>query len=124
MFYFKVNDNGTLQSGSKKWSEDCIRSTQLVLKEDNIQYLYYFQNPDVKGMYQPNLFAINEQIISRLKAIERVWRDAELILTDIDINKLEDNNNDSTLTRQYRQTLRDYPQQGDFPYGTRPIKGI
>jgi len=51
---------------------------------------------------------------------ERSWRDAELAKTDIDIYKLEDAGLDATAYRAYRMALRDYPQQSDFPNGTRP----
>lgn len=37
----------------------------------------------------------------------RLERDEELAKTDISINKLEDNGEDATTLRQYRQQLRD-----------------
>jgi hypothetical protein len=51
---------------------------------------------------------------------ERTWRDSELRRIDIEILKAEDNAVDTSSLRTYRQVLRDYPQQGDFPNGTRP----
>lgn len=48
--------------------------------------------------------------------IERQWRDSELSRTD-ELVKLPDYPVD-LLT--YRAALRDYPQQPDFPNGTRP----
>jgi len=51
---------------------------------------------------------------------ERSWRDAELAKADIEIYKLEDVSSPATAYRAYRVALRDYPQQPDFPNGTRP----
>jgi hypothetical protein len=53
---------------------------------------------------------------------ERSWRDSELRTADIDILKAEDNAVDTSSLRTYRQVLRDYPQQVDFPNGTRPVR--
>jgi len=47
--------------------------------------------------------------------IERDWRDSELLRTD-ELVKLPDYPVDLTA---YRASLRDYPQQPDFPNGTR-----
>lgn len=58
--------------------------------------------------------------LAELVNAERAWRDAELAKTDIDIYKLEDAGLDATAYRAYRMALRDYPQQPDFPNGTRP----
>lgn len=52
--------------------------------------------------------------------IERTWRNAELSKTDIDIYKAEDLGLDAAAYRAYRVALREYPQQLDFPNGTRP----
>lgn len=51
---------------------------------------------------------------------ERDWRNVELRTTDINILKAEDIGADTAPLRAYRQALRDYPQQSDFPSGTRP----
>ena len=47
---------------------------------------------------------------------ERQWRDDELLRTD-ELVKLPDYPQDLL---PYRQELRNYPQQEDFPNGTRP----
>jgi len=47
---------------------------------------------------------------------ERNWRDNELVRTD-ELVRLPDYPVDLTI---YREELRDYPQQVDFPNGTRP----
>ena len=52
--------------------------------------------------------------------IERDWRDAELTSTDWIAQTPDHPKREAYLT--YRQELRDYPSQEDFPNGTRPIK--
>jgi hypothetical protein len=52
--------------------------------------------------------------------IERLWRDSELKQTDF-ISPITDHPNYSAYMT-YRQELRDYPSQPDFPNGTRPVK--
>lgn len=47
---------------------------------------------------------------------ERQWRDSELLRTDA-LVMLPDYPQDLTV---YRQQLRDYPSQPDFPNGQRP----
>jgi hypothetical protein len=61
-----------------------------------------------------------EDALADLANTERSWRDAELAKTDVDIYKLEDAGLDATGHRAYRMALREYPQQSDFPNGTRP----
>jgi len=51
---------------------------------------------------------------------ERSWRDVELASTDF-IVPLTDHPKHYEYM-MYRQELRDYPSQPDFPNGTRPIK--
>lgn len=50
--------------------------------------------------------------------IERDWRDSELLRTDrfAAVNDYSD----PVGIAAYRQALKDYPQQPDFPNGTRP----
>ncbi len=50
------------------------------------------------------------------ETLERQWRDSELLRTD-ELVKLPDYPVDLL---PYRQLLRDYPQQPDFPNVTRP----
>jgi len=51
---------------------------------------------------------------------EKIWRDNELKQTDW-ITPITDHPKHSAYMT-YRQELRDYPAQPDFPNGTRPIK--
>lgn len=53
-----------------------------------------------------------------LEAIEREWRDNEILRTD-KLIVLPDYPTDLTA---YRVELRDYPAQSDFPNGTRPVE--
>jgi len=64
----------------------------------------------------------DSQIVEEKKNAERSWRDSELNKTDLEIvqalaGELGRNLN---AIKTYRQALRDYPQQQDFPNGTRP----
>lgn len=52
--------------------------------------------------------------------IERDWRDSELARTDV-LMAVGDYPNKEAL-EIYRQSLRDYPSQPDFPNGTRPVE--
>jgi len=54
--------------------------------------------------------------LSEKKSIERQWRDSELERTDRFI-MLPDYPVDLLA---YRASLREYPQQSDYPNGTRP----
>ncbi len=63
-------------------------------------------------------------LAAQAEATERNWRDAELSNADIEIYKLEDSAGDTTVWRAYRKALRDYPQQPDFPNGTRPTAPV
>lgn len=52
--------------------------------------------------------------------IERSWRNAELASTDFIVPLTDHPKHEAYMT--YRQELRDYPSQPDFPNGERPIK--
>ena len=51
---------------------------------------------------------------------ERSWRDYELKQTDFIVPLTDHPKHSAYMT--YRQELRDYPSQADFPNGTRPVK--
>jgi len=51
---------------------------------------------------------------------EKQWRDLELKETDYIVAVTDHPNYSEYIT--YRQELRDYPAQQDFPNGERPIK--
>ena len=52
--------------------------------------------------------------------LEREWRDSELQASDFIVPLTDHPQHAAYMT--YRQELRDYPSQSDFPNGTRPVK--
>jgi hypothetical protein len=55
---------------------------------------------------------------------ERIWRNAELNRADIELNKVQDGMGTGTVAawREYRCSLRDWPESRDFPDSTkRPV---
>ena len=53
---------------------------------------------------------------AQLAALERTWRDAELLKADIEVNKAADTGSATEPAwRQYRQALRNWPQSAEFP---------
>jgi hypothetical protein len=55
---------------------------------------------------------------------EREWRDAQYENVVIGLDRISDNSPSAVGTisqwRDYREALRQYPQQADFPQGIRP----
>lgn len=68
----------------------------------------------------PESLLSSEEMLSRKEIDERQWRDYELTSTDF-IAPLTDHPKHAAYL-VYRQELRDYPQQADFPNGERPVK--
>jgi len=62
----------------------------------------------------------NSIINNRAENTEKEWRDLELQATDYIVAVTDHPNHSKYIT--YRQELRDYPAQLDFPNGERPIK--
>jgi len=61
-----------------------------------------------------------EELLDKKTKIEKIWRDYELSSSDFIVPLIDHPKHAAYLV--YRQELRDYPQQADFPNGTRPIK--
>lgn len=61
-----------------------------------------------------------EMPIEDHKIIERSWRNEELKNTDWIVPITDHPKHSLFLT--YRQQLREYPEQEDFPTGTRPVR--
>jgi len=61
-----------------------------------------------------------EFLLESKKQEERFWRNIELESTDWIVPLTDHPKHSAYMT--YRQELRDYPSQPDFPNGTRPIK--
>lgn len=86
---------------------------------DFVQYEYPDGTIIKKNYYKP--IDRNEEYYTQAKLIEeRQWRDAELALTDFIVPLTDHPKHAEYMT--YRQELRDYPSQPDFPNGTRPVK--
>lgn len=51
---------------------------------------------------------------------ERMWRNIQLSSTDSIVPIIDHPKHSAYMT--YRQELRDYPSQADFPNGERPVK--
>ena len=67
------------------------------------------------GVFAPPVKTLEEKI-----AEEKQWRDYELKGSDFIVPLTDHPQHDAYMT--YRQELRDYPAQEDFPNGTRPVK--
>ena len=46
---------------------------------------------------------------------EREWRNEQLLVADVEIRKLTDSSGDASAWRLYRQALRDWPADPNFP---------
>ena len=70
--------------------------------------------------YANGVFTAPVKTLEEKTSEEKRWRDSELQSTDY-IVPLTDHPQHAVYMA-YRQELRDYPAQEDFPNGTRPVK--
>ena len=70
--------------------------------------------------YVNGVFAAPVKTLEEKTAEEKQWRDSELQSSDFIVPLTDHPKNSAYMT--YRQELRDYPLQSDFPNGTRPLK--
>ena len=70
--------------------------------------------------YANGVFSAPVKTLEEKTAEEKEWRDYELKASDF-IVPLTDHPQHAAYMI-YRQELRDYPSQSDFPNGTRPVK--
>lgn len=70
--------------------------------------------------YANGVFSAPIKTLEEKTAEEKFWRDLELKASDF-IVPLTDHPKHAAYIA-YRQELRDYPAQEDFPNGTRPVK--
>lgn len=75
-------------------------------------------NPDNTFSHPDTLLSEDDLLIKKTDE-ERQWRDSELLNTDKMVT-LPDFPKTTEL-KNYRQDLRDYPDNVDFPNGSRPI---
>jgi hypothetical protein len=61
-----------------------------------------------------------DELLAKRTQIEKKWRDSELSASDFIVPLTDHPKHAAYLV--YRQELRDYPQQADFPNGQRPVK--
>ncbi len=59
--------------------------------------------------------------LEQASTLERHWRDSELSRADIQLNKVQDGMGTGTVSawREYRCSLRDWPESPDFPDSTK-----
>lgn len=69
---------------------------------------------DIEGI---TLFCYSEAYIKKMADIERAWRNEQLKICDIEVNKGEDaaGTFNASTWRAYRQKLRDWPENENFP---------
>ena len=79
---------------------------------DLLMYTYDNGSTEKKYFWEP--------IIEPKEDVERRWRDSELEASDYIVPLTDHPQHAAYMT--YRQELRDYPAQSDFPNGTRPLK--
>ena len=70
--------------------------------------------------YANGVFSAPVKTLEEKTAEEKWWRDSELQSTDYIVPLTDHPQHAAYMT--YRQELRDYPSQEDFPNGQRPIK--
>ena len=70
--------------------------------------------------YANGVFSAPVKTLEEKTAEEKWWRDSELQASDYIVPLTDHPQHAAYMT--YRQELRDYPSQEDFPNGQRPIK--
>ena len=70
--------------------------------------------------YANGVFSAPVKTLEEKTAEEKQWRDSELQSSDFIVPLTDHPKHAAYMT--YRQELRDYPAQQDFPNGTRPVK--
>jgi len=78
------------------------------------------QEVSIGYTYVNGVFAAPVKTLEEKTAEEKEWRDYELKASDFIVPLTDHPQHAAYMT--YRQKLRDYPAQQDFPNGTRPVK--
>lgn len=82
---------------------------------DKLKYIHSSGTIEIKTYTEP--YELTQEDIADN---ERRWRDGELKSTDWIVSVTDHPQHREYLT--YRQELRDYPEQVDFPNGDKPVK--
>jgi hypothetical protein len=77
------------------------------------------QEVGIGHIYANGVFAAPVKTLEEKTAEEKRWRDDELKRSDYIVPLADHPQHAAYMT--YRQELRDYPTQEDFPNGTRPV---
>ena len=78
------------------------------------------QKVGIGHTYANGVFSAPVKTLEEKTAEEKEWRDYELKASDFIVPLTDHPQHAAYMT--YRQELRDYPSQQDFPNGTRPVK--
>ena len=78
------------------------------------------QQVGIGYVYANSVFSPPVKTLEEKTAEEKEWRDSELQASDFIVPLTDHPQHAAYMT--YRQELRNYPAQTDFPNGTRPIK--
>ena len=113
-----IEDNKVVQVavGSDEWADSLEQTTVNVTGQIvDIGFIYKDEQ-----FYKPIDLLEGEELIAAKSEVEREWRDGELKNSDWIVPLTDHPQHAEYLT--YRQELRDYPAQADFPNGNRPVK--
>jgi len=97
--------------------------------KDKFGKVFAFDDDQVKAGYSSSFAKMSpseiqihlnpEPTADQMSLMERVWRDGELLLADIELNKIQDGETDARIAesqwREYRKALRAWPANKDFP---------
>jgi len=103
--------------GSDEWAASLSEETVNITGKTYVGIGWHYSNgefTDQEGR------TIEEFKASEKTRMEREWRDSELQSTDYIVPLTDHPQHAAYIT--YRQELRDYPSQPDFPNGERPVK--
>jgi hypothetical protein len=113
-----IEDNKVvnLAVGSDEWA-DSLEQTTVNVTGQTVDIGFIYQDGQI---IDPFDLLEGDELIAAKSEIERDWRDGELKLSDWIIPLTDHPQHAAYLV--YREELRTYPEQADFPNGDRPIK--
>ena len=101
--------------------------SNVIVASDEFAATLQYETVNVTGQevvighsYANGVFAAPVKTLEEKTAEEKQWRDYELKGSDFIVPLTDHPQQSAYMT--FRQELRDYPAQADFPNGTRPIK--